>query len=306
MAVLGDSVRCRILLSCEQQELTVSELCTILQLPQSTVSRHLKTLFDDGWVEARKEGTSRLYSALEIGSTTALELWNLVKRELTASARAREDQRRLLSVLAERPGRSKAFFSSESGQWADMRQELFGSRFDLEAMLALLNPHWTVADLGCGAGDLTAALAPHVDRVIAVDESPEMLNTAADRLARFENVDVRAGRLEQIPIGDRELDAATVILVLHHIASPESVLGEATRCLKPGGKLLLVDMLPHDRERFRSEMGHVWLGFDRQRIENWLESVGLERIHFKTLPPQPKAQGPSLFVASAMKPNETQ
>ncbi|MCH7666464.1 MAG: metalloregulator ArsR/SmtB family transcription factor [Acidobacteria bacterium] len=305
MAVLGDLVRCRILLSCEQQELTVSELCTVLQLPQSTVSRHLKTLLDDGWVEAHKDGTSRLYSARQRSSETAIELWCLVRRELRASPRAREDQRRLLGVLAERPGRSKAFFSSAAGQWAEMRQELFGNRFDLEAMLALLNLRWTVADLGCGAGDLTAALAPHVHRVIAVDESPEMLRAAAERLARFDNVDVRSGRLEQIPISDGELDAATMILVLHHVASPEAVLNEAARCLRPGGKLLLVDMLPHDRERFRSEMGHVWLGFDRQRIEQWLASAQLESVRFTTLTPQPDAHGPSLFAASAIKPPQT-
>jgi ArsR family transcriptional regulator len=302
LAVLGDSVRCRILLSCEQQELTVSELCTILQLPQSTVSRHLKTLLDDGWVEARKDGTSRLYSARERSSATAIELWGLVRRELVTSTRAREDQRRLLGVLAERPGRSQAFFSSTAGRWAETRQELFGNRFDLEAMLALLSDRWTIADLGCGAGDLTAALAPHVRQVIAVDESPEMLTAASERLARFENVDVRPGRLEEIPIGDNELDAATVMLVLHHVASPEAVLAEAARCLRPGGRLLLVDMLPHERETFRNEMGHVWLGFDRQRIEQWLASAQLERIRFTTLTPQPEAQGPSLFAASAVKP----
>ncbi|MCP4203483.1 MAG: metalloregulator ArsR/SmtB family transcription factor [bacterium] len=302
MAVLGDSVRCRILLSCEQQELTVSELCTTLQLPQSTVSRHLKTLLDDGWLEARKDGTSRLYTAREPNSATAVELWDLVRRELVASPRAREDQRRLLEILAERPGRSQAFFSSTAGQWAEMRQDLFGNRFDLEAMLALLSDQWTVADLGCGAGDLAAALAPHVRRVIAVDDSPEMLTAATERLARFENVDVRLGRLEEIPVGDAELDAATVMLVLHHVASPEAVLAEAARCLRPGGQLLLVDMLPHEREKFRNEMGHVWLGFDPQRIEQWLTNAQLERTRVTTLTPQPDAQGPSLFAASAVKP----
>lgn len=302
MAVLGDPVRCRILLLCEQQELTVSELCSVLQLPQSTVSRHLKTLANDAWVEARKEGTSRLYSARKRSSETAVELWNLVRRELAVGARSREDQRRLLAVLAERPGRSQVFFSSTAGRWAEMRHELFGHRFDLEAMLSLLSPEWTVADLGCGAGDLAAALAPHVQRVIAIDDSPEMLAAATERLARHENVDVRPGRLEEIPVEDGQLDAATVMLVLHHVASPEAVVAEAARCLKSGGRLLIVDMLPHERESFRSDMGHVWLGFERQRVEGWLESAGLESTRFTTLTPQPDAGGPSLFAASAIKP----
>lgn len=302
MAVLGDPVRCRILLLSEQQELTVTELCAILQLPQSTVSRHLKTLLSDGWVEARKEGTSRLYSARERTSETARDLWVLVRRELSTSARSKEDQRRLLAVLAERPGRSQAFFSTTAGRWADMRQELFGRRFDLEAMLALLDPEWTVADLGCGAGDLAAALAPHVGRVLAIDESPEMLAAAGERLSSLDNVDVRQGRLEELPIGDAEVDAAAVMLVLHHVASPETVLREAARCLRPGGKLLVVDMLPHEREIFRSEMGHVWLGFERQRMEGWLRTAPLDNVRFTTLTPQQDANGPSLFAASAIKP----
>lgn len=303
MAVLGDPVRCRILLLCEQQELTVSELCAVLQLPQSTVSRHLKTLLGDGWVEARRDGTSRLYSARRRTSETATKLWTLVRRELAASPRSKEDQRRLLGVLAARPGRSQAFFSSTAGRWAEMRQELFGHRFDLEAMLALLDPNWTVADLGCGAGDLAAALSPHVGRVIAVDESPEMLTAASERLSRFENVEVRQGRVEEMPVADRELDAATVMLVLHHVASPEAVLNETARCLRPGGKILVVDMLPHERESYRSEMGHVWLGFERKRIELWLESAGFEHLRFSTLTPHQDASGPSLFAASAVKPS---
>ncbi len=302
MAVLGDPLRCRILLLCERQELTVSELCSVLQLPQSTVSRHLKTLLGDGWLEARRDGTSRFYGARQPASATALELWTLVRRELTASRSSREDQRRLLGVLAERPGRSQAFFSSAAGRWAEMRQELFGHRFDLEAMLALLDPDLTVADLGCGTGNLAAALAPHLRRVIAVDESPEMLTAASERLARFDNVEVRQGRLEEIPIGDAELDAATVMLVLHHVASPESVLAEAGRCLCGGGRLLVVDMLPHERESYRSEMGHVWLGFEHKRIETWLADAGFEKIRFTTLTPHQNATGPSLFAASAAKP----
>lgn len=301
MAILGDPVRCRILLLCEQQELTVSELCTVLQLPQSTVSRHLKTLRGDDWVEARKEATSRLYSARERGSETARELWRLVRRELAASPRSREDQRRLLTVLAERPGRSQAFFSSAAGRWTEMRQELFGQRFDLEAMLALLDRQWTLADLGCGAGNLAAALAPHVARVLAIDESPEMLSAAAERLSGLDNVEVRPGRLENLPIGDGEADAATMMLVLHHVASPETALREAARCLRFGGRILVVDMLPHERETLRSEMGHVWLGFERRRVEQWLDAAGLGNTRFATLTPQQDATGPSLFAASAVK-----
>lgn len=302
MAVLSDPVRCRLLLLCEQQELSVSEIRAILQLPQSTVSRHLKTLVEDGWLQARKDGTNRRYSARGDRPETAAELWSLVRKEIAPSARAAEDQRRMLSVLAERHSRSQEFFSTSAGRWAEMRRELFGARFDLEAALAFLDDRWTVGELGCGTGDLAAALAPHVERVLAIDESPEMLTAASQRLEGADNVEVRAGHLEALPIEDGELDAATIVLVLHHVTSPEEVIREAARCLRPGGQLLIVDMLPHEREAFRAEMGHVWLGFDEATMRAWLEGAGLVRRRIRTLSPQSDVEGPSLFAASASKP----
>lgn len=300
IAALNDPIRCRILLVLESQTLTVSELRNVLQLPQSTVSRHLKILADDGWVVARREGTSRRYSALrEITDAATSRLWQLLRDEVATGSAAVQDRTRLAGVLAERRTKSQEFFSTAAGQWAEMRHELFGGRFDLEGLLGLLDEDWTLGDLGCGTGQTTQSLAPFVKQVIAVDESDAMLAAARQRLEKAGKVELRYGRLEDLPIATDSLDVATMVLVLHHLANPPKTLVEAARALKPGGKLLIVDMLPHDREEYRQDMGHVWLGFSTTQLSEWLAEAGFERLHFCTLPADPQAKGPTLFTATA-------
>src|SRR5207245_1551872 len=157
MSALADPTRARALRLLERHELSVADLCAVLQLPQSTVSRHLKVLADDGWVTARAEGTSRLYrmapGSLEPG---ARRLWVLVREESAETAVAAQDDQRLASIVAERRTRSQAFFSSAAGQWDRLRRELFGERFDLQALAGLLDERWVVGDLGCGTGHLAA------------------------------------------------------------------------------------------------------------------------------------------------------
>ena len=302
-STLADSTRSRLLQVLERQELTVSEICSVLQLPQSTASRHLKVLADGGWVRARRDGTSHLYQmvddALEAG---ARKLWLLIREEIAQQPSSAEDRRRLETVLAERRSRSQAFFSSAAGRWDRLRDEMFGRRFDLLALAGLLDPRWTVGDLACGTGRTAEILAPYVAKVIAVDGSSAMLDAARARLAAKETVEVREGELERLPIEDSQLDAATLILALHHIGAPDEALKEARRVLKPGGRLLIVDMLPHDREDYRQQMGHVWLGFEPKTIERTLAHAGLDAVGVHALPADPESKGPSLFVARASRP----
>src|SRR3954470_10505053 len=221
LSALSDATRSRILLLLDRHELTVSELCGIVQLPQSTVSRHLKALADSGWVAARAEGTSNLYTMTrEDLDPSARRLWQLVREQVGSSPAATQDQRRLQAALAERRTKSQEFFSSSAGQWDRVRDDLFGDRFHLSALAAFAESDWTVGDLGCGTGPVSAALAPFVAHVIGVDASAAMLQAARKRLQAHGNVDLRRGELEALPIDDGRLDAATVMLVLHHIPKP--------------------------------------------------------------------------------------
>jgi ubiquinone/menaquinone biosynthesis C-methylase UbiE len=302
LAALADTTRSRILLLLDRHELTVSELCGIVQLPQSTVSRHLKALADAGWIAARAEGTSHLYTMTrdELDGS-ARRLWHLVREQVGPTSAAAQDQRRLQVALAERRTKSQEFFSSSAGQWDRVRDELFGNRFHLGALAAFAEAEWTVGDLGCGTGTVSAALAPFVARVVAVDDSAAMLQAAKKRLQGFDNIDLRRGELESLPIDDSRLDAATLMLVLHHVPEPERALAEASRVLKPGGRVVLVDMLPHDREGYRQQMGHVWLGFSDEHVRRLLAGTGFEEVRIVSLPPDAKAKGPGLFVATARR-----
>jgi ArsR family transcriptional regulator len=303
MSTLREPLRCRILLLLEGQELTVSELCAVLQMPQSSVSRHLKALDEGGWVVARREGTSRLYLANAVAlSGPDRELWALVREQVMATTAVDQDRQRLASILAQRLSRSQEFFASAADRWSAVRSELFGQRFDLEGLVGLLDARWVVGDLGCGTGQTSSTLAPWVHRVIAVDESEAMLDTARSRLQAMLNVDLRRGRLEALPVGNGELDVAILMLVLHHVAEPRLAIGEAMRALKPGGRLLVVDMLPHQREEYRQQMGHLWLGFAETQMRGWFEELGLKAVRFHPVPADPDAAGPALFAASARQP----
>src|SRR3989442_10532408 len=302
LSALSDATRSRILLLLDRHELTVSELCTIMQLPQSTVSRHLKALVDSGWIMSRAEGTSHLYTMTrDERDPAARRLWLLVREQVGPTHAATQDHRRLQAALAERRTKSQEFFTSSAGQWDRLRDDLFGDRFHLAAMAAFADRDWTVGDLGCGTGQVSASIAPFVSRVIAVDASPAMLQAAKKRLQHAGNIDLRRGELEALPIDDAMLDAATLMLVLHHVPEPDRALAEVARVLKPGGRLVIVDMLPHDRDAYKQQMGHVWLGFSEDHVRRIVSESGFDEVTVIPLSPDAKAKGPGLFVATAQK-----
>ena len=313
LSVLAELTRARILLLLERNELTVSELCAILQLPQSTVSRHLKLLSDDGWLVARGEGTTRFYKmvAKRLDNATR-DLWAVVRAQFVSVAIAGQDSHRAESVLAKRRDKAQNFFLNSTDLWEKMRGQMIGSaRPDLLALLGLLDETWVIGDLGCGGGHIAEALAPCVARVIGVDESSPMLTKAQARLAIHPNVELRAGTIESLPIDDNMLDAAVLFLVAHFITDPAKAMREIRRVLKPGGRLLIVDLMSHDRVEYIVQLGHVWQGFDAEQMEQWLSNAGFSSTRYRALPeflypafrPGVVADrtGAPLFVATARK-----
>lgn len=302
MTALADSTRSRMLLLLERHELTVNEIRSVLQLPQSTVSRHLKALSDQDWVTSRPDGTSRRYRTAERLEPSSRKMWNVVREQVAATTASAQDARRVQTVLAHRRSKSQKFFSSAAGKWDRLRAELFGSRADLIGLLGLFDETWTIGDLGCGTGQLAESIAPFVSKVIAVDDSAAMLSAARRRLASMTNVDVRSGRLESLPVEDGSLDAGLLFLAMHYVPEPAEAIAEAFRALKPGGRLLIVDMMPHDREDLLHEMGHVWRGFSEETITSLLIDAGFGSSRYQPLPVDTDAKGPSLFSAVGRKP----
>jgi ArsR family transcriptional regulator len=301
LSALGDETRVRLLVLLERSEFTVSELCAVLQIPQPTVSRQLKTLADDGWVSSRAQGRNRHYRLAPDLGDAHRDLWRVVRAVLGEGGVYAADAERARQVMADRRRRSAEFFASSADQWDHLRRDLFGARADILPLVGFLDPRWVVGDLGTGTGGLAATLAPFVARVIGVDRSDAMLRAAQRRLEGVANVELRDGDLEELPVADGELDVALMSLVLHYVVDPPDVLREARRTLKPGGRIVVVEMRAHERgAEYAEEMGHVWPGFDEDQMTGWLRDAGFQHVHASPLPPDPAAGGPLLFIASGI------
>jgi SAM-dependent methyltransferase len=299
MEQLAEPTRLRILRTLEKQELSVLELCEVLALPQSTVSRHLKVLAERGWLASRREGTQSLYGWAEEIDPGARRLWLLARGETDAWPALRQDAERLSAVKARRDG-AQRFFAGAAGAWDRLRAEVYGRSVGTEALLALLPAEWTVADLGCGTGAVAADLAPRVRKVIAVDQSAEMLRAARRRLGRLPNVEIHEARLEALPLADASCDAAMAVLALSYVEDPAAALREAARVLRPGGRLVVVEAARHSDEALRRRMGQRSPGFDAAALAA-LFPKGTEPATCRAVPPEPGAKGPGLVVASARR-----
>jgi ArsR family transcriptional regulator len=273
----------------------------VLRLPQSTVSRHLRVLSDEGWLASRADGTSRFYRLNPRLDAGAERLWAVLREQLEVEKATLEDETRAVHVIRERLSPAQRFFASSAEHWDGLREELFGTRVELRALLTLLDPSWVIGDLGCGTGAISEAIAPHVARVIAVDDASGMLTLARRRLRDHLNVELRQGDLAALPIDDAQLDVAVLSLVLHYLPEPARALAEAWRVLRPAGRLLVVDMSAHEREEYREQMGHVWLGFTAEQMNEWLRDVGFEHVRIESMTAEPDSNGPQLFTATARR-----
>jgi SAM-dependent methyltransferase len=299
---LADPARLRMLHLLEHQELAVSELADVLQMPQSSVSRHLKLLGGEGWVVSRSAGTANFYQMAngELPES-ARQLWQLAAGETREWAALAHDRLRLARCLAARPGAGRDFFAGVAGEWERLRTELYGERFTGLAFQALLSPDWIVADLACGSAAAALALAPWVAQVIAVDRSPEMLLAARRRAKGVGNIRFEEGDLERLPVADDACDAALMLLALTQVDDPRRAVEEMARIVKPGGRAVVVDLLRHDREEFRRQMGQKRSGFETEDLTRLLAASGFDAVRCFPLPPEPEARGPALLLASGTR-----
>lgn len=300
---LSEPVRLRMLRILESEELSVGEMAKVVQLPQSTVSRHLKLLAEGGWIVRRSEGTAGYYRLIMDDLPPGMQsLWQAVREQLGSSPELAEDNRRLNAVLAERRGDSLSFFGRVAGEWDDLRTNLFGRDFTAEALLTLLPSDWVVVDIGCGTGNVAELLGPCVERVVALDQSEPMLQAARKRLGDLSNVDFVHGAVESLPLESGSVDAVVCALVLHHVDAPVPALREMRRVLRTdrgGGVVLVVDMYEHDRVEYRHTMGHSHLGFSEERTVSMLEQAGFTGVSVRSIRSDPEGKGPGLFAASA-------
>ncbi len=299
-ALLGamfDPVRLRALRVLDKSELGVGELARVLKVPQSTASRHLKALAAVGLVTRRANGTLALYRAVSTVSEDTRAVCSAGRRHIESLHSCADDDTRLQAVLRQRRGDAADFFGRIGQGWDAVRTRLFGQAFSDVALCQLIDPSWTVADVGCGTGQVAERLADSVAEVVAIDRELAMVEACRKRLAGRTNCEVRQGDLLALPAAAREFNAVVMSLVLHHIDDPARAVVEAARTIRPGGWLLVIDMAPHDHEEFRSAMGHKHLGFSADDVLNWCAKRSLLVMRRWQRLPAADGSGPGLFAA---------
>ncbi|MBW2736046.1 MAG: metalloregulator ArsR/SmtB family transcription factor [Deltaproteobacteria bacterium] len=300
MSCLSDPTRLRLLHLLTEHELGVAELCDVLQLPQSTVSRHLKVLADREWVHSRHRGTANLYCVRNKDlAPGAKKLWALAFEQAGPWPTFEQDHLRLDEILTRR--RANTFFAGAAPRWQSLRGEHYGYSFTQSALAALLPAGTRLVDLGCGDGEMAAVLGDAACKVVGVDRSLEMLTAAEARTVNHDNVRLLHGDLVALPLPSDTFDAALMMLALTYLEEPHTALCEMTRVLRPGGRVVIVTLLRHDREDSRHEMGQLWPGFDPDELETMITKPGLKDVRVRALRPAPGATGPVLLLATAKK-----
>ena len=303
LRVVADPNRLRILLLLRAEELSVAELQEILVMGQSTISTHLSQLKQAGLVEDRRTGKSNLYhltSATSGGGSVLDQLLTQAEAEIPESG---ADQISMRHVVKKRQEKMRSFFDSVAGRLG--RDYVPGNSWEgLARALFRLLPPMVIADLGAGEGAFSLLLAERAIRVIAVDTSARMIEVGREEVLRNEvkNVEFRQGDMEEIPIGDAEVDLVFFSQSLHHALHPARALDEAWRILKPGGRIVILDLSRHRFEEARELYADEWLGFSASELEQMLAKPGFVQVQTSIVHKEAEAPHFQTLLAVADKP----
>lgn len=299
LRLLADPIRLRILLLLAAEELSVAELQDILGMGQSRISTHLAQMKQAGLLEDRREGKS-IYYRLRPRRGAQAESFTRLRAVLEDAAteipEAEDDAQALALVIRRRQDKVRAYFDDLAGKFGRHYVPGRSWRGLAETLLALMPP-LVIADLGAGEGTFSQLLARRAKKVIAIDNSEKMVEYGTE-LARkhgVTNLEYRLGDIEDIPIRSGTVDLAFFSQALHHAQHPERAVAEAYRILKPGGRIVVLDLLRHNYPEAKELYADVWLGFTEAEVHRFLTDAGFRHVetsivhreeaspHFQTL-----------------------
>ena len=282
LKALADPIRLRVLAAVAEEELTVGEVQEVVESVQSSVSRNLAILRDAGFVQDRKEGTNVYFTVRQDMPEPAAEFFKSLQARLMQLPEVKGDRVRLEECRRRRLHRSQGYFESLAGDWERIRKSYFDDRVTSIAIEKLLPRNLILADIGCGTGSLTVELARFAEKVIGVDLSQEMLRRARQvaKERQLSNVEFRFGDALNLPMAARSVDATFCVMVLHFLSDPGRAIAGLCRITRPGGSVILVDVVKHQQEWMREQMAHQWLGFDRAAIEKWFHDGGADWVDY--------------------------
>ncbi len=300
----GESTRLRILALLAADELSVLELCRILDQSQPRVSRHLKLLAEAGLVERFPDGAWVFYrlAGTSGGGAVVASALGLIDRD---DAVIQADSSKLAAVRAERSAGAQAYFARNAARWNEIRS-LYVDEQEVEAAILRAigeGPFDEMVDLGAGAGRMLTLLGKRVVNALGLDLSQQMLNIARDEVAKagLTACELRHGDIFDTGLPGGCADLVTVHQVLHYLGDPAAAVGEAARLVAPGGLLLIADFAPHDHEFLREAHQHRRLGFADDEIQPWIVAGGLVPEVNIALPPT-TAEGLTVKIWTARRP----
>ena len=278
---LADPTRLRIMNLLRAMELSVGELAQVLGQSQPRVSRHVKILIESGLAERRKEGS---WVFLSLGASERVDpLFNLLDRWAQVDGEdhwAAADSARLTAVRADRAAAAERYFALHADHWDELRS-LHIAETEVEAAIArALGGHDTgrLVDVGTGTGRMLELFGGTAKSALGIDRSPEMLRLARVKLAEagLATAELRQADMYSLPLAAGTADTVIIHQVLHYAQQPAAAVAEAARLLAPGGRLLIVDFAPHEREELRDRDAHARLGFSDEAVTGWMAAAGLD------------------------------
>jgi ArsR family transcriptional regulator len=301
LRALSDPTRIRIVALLEKDELSVNELQEITRMGQSRISTHLGLLLDSGLVESRREGKRTYYklSSRANGEKDFIQIAFRGAKELSESS---SDQINLKRILNRRREQAQLYFNQIAGRF----DRVYGPGRSWQAfghLLLRILPPLVVADLGSGEGLLSELLARRCKKVIAVDNSEKIVAFGAAKAKKnnLKNLEFRCGDLQNPPVEPDSVDLAILSQALHHAEEPAKAVAAAYKMLKPGGQILILDLLRHKFDRAHELYGDRWLGFAESDVQQWLEAAAFKKIEISVVAREEQPPHFETLLASGQK-----
>lgn len=302
LRALSDPTRLRIVALLEKDELSVNELQEITRMGQSRISTHLGLLQESELLQSRREGKRTFYKLRENAGSDARGFIALAVRGAKELPEYPADQINLKRILERRKEQAQVYFSQVAGRF----DRSYGPGRSWQAfgqLLLRILPPLAVADLGSGEGLLSELLARRCKKVIAVDNSEKMVAFGATKAKKngLKNLEFRLGDLQEPPIEDESVDLVILSQALHHAEEPAKAIAGAFRILKPGGQIMILDLLKHGFEEAHELYGDRWLGFSESDLHRWLEQAGFKKIEIGTVAREEQPPHFETILAGAQK-----
>lgn len=285
LKLFSDNTRLRILHLIAREKLSVGELQDILGMGQSRISTHLAQMLKLRVVTQKPDGKKTFYALSETLSGTTKNLLETTFKSIENDPKIREDENARARVIEKRTAATQAYFDAIAKKNGANSVPGRSDGGIIQMLLALM-PALTIADLGSGRGIISQQLAPRAKKIFCIDNSKETLREGREFMKQhgIKNVEFLLGDIQKVPLESAGMDVALLCQSLHHASVPESAIAEAYRILKPGGKIIILDLNKHGYEIARERYHDLWLGFSKQEIENWLVATKFKKISSLLLP----------------------